>query len=285
MIIGAHVSIAGGVENAVTNAMHLGCETFQIFTKNQNQWKEKIYTESEVELFRDHLNRQPISANLLAAHDSYLINLCSPDMELLDKSMVAFLQEAKRCLALGIPYLIFHPGSHVGKGEAWGIRTIAESINRVTEKLESDRIRFLLETTAGQGSNLGYRFEQLLQILEGVKYPDRLGICVDTCHIFAAGYDIRQEEDYVRTFRTLESVFGVDKIQAFHLNDSKNDFGSRVDRHETIGEGKIGLTAFQMLMQDPRFETVPGFLEIPGGDDAFKKDIQKLKKLRAGKNH
>jgi deoxyribonuclease-4 len=285
MIIGAHVSIAGGVEKAVLNAAQLGCETFQIFTKNQNQWKEKTFTESEIAGFRDHLERYPLHANLLASHDSYLINLCSPEKELLEKSVAALLQEARRCLALGIPFLIFHPGSHVGKGEEWGLKTIAKSLNRVIEKLESDRIRFLLETTAGQGSNLGYRFEQLVQILENVKYPEFMGVCADTCHLFAAGYDIRREEDYQQTIRAMESLFGIEKIMAFHLNDSKNDLGSRVDRHETIGEGNIGLSAFRLLMQDPRFETTPGFLEIPGGDDAFKKDIRMLKKLRGEKTH
>lgn len=285
MIIGAHVSMAGGVEKAVTNALQLGCETFQIFTKNQNQWKEKIYTEAEIDLFRSHLNQSKLNANLLAAHDSYLINLCSPEKELLEKSQSAFLQEAKRCLALGIPYLIFHPGSHVGKGEEWGIQMISKSINLVLEKLESNRVMFLLETTAGQGSNLGYRFEQLLQILEGITEPERVGICVDTCHIFAAGYDIRKEEDYLYTIGKLDSVFGLNKIRAFHLNDCKSEFGSRVDRHEPVGQGKIGLKTFQLLMRDPRFENTPGYLEIPGGDDAFKKDIKTLKRLRGNKNH
>jgi len=285
MIIGAHVSMAGGVENAVTNAQHLGCETFQIFTKNQNQWKEKEYTETEIGLFRSYLVKSAINANRLAVHDSYLINLCSPATDLLEKSQHAFLQEAKRCLALGIPNLIFHPGSHIGKGEEWGIQMICKSLNLVLEKLESDQVRFLLETTAGQGSNLGYHFEQLLQIMEGVTHPEQIGICVDTCHIFAAGYDIRQEENYIQTTGKLESVFGLDKIHAFHLNDCKSEFGSRVDRHETIGQGKIGLKMFRLLMQDARFEYIPGYLEIPGGDDAFKKDIETLKGLRAKKTY
>lgn len=280
MIIGAHVSIAGGVENSVVQAGQLGCETFQIFTKNQNQWREKEYTPEQIDTFRNDLAKSKIQAGLLAAHDSYLINLCSPRQDLLDRSRLAFLNEARRCAALGIHYLIFHPGAHTGGGEEWGINKIAESINYVLQELENRQVILLLETTAGQGTNLGYRFDQLRQIMDRVEQQEQIGLCVDTCHIFAAGYDIRQKQGYQQTFAQLEAELDLNKVMAFHLNDCKNDCGSRVDRHERIGQGKIGPESFRLLMQDDRWQKLPGFLEIPGGDDAFKQDIKKLKRLR-----
>jgi len=280
MIIGAHVSIAGGVENSVDHARQLGCETFQIFTKNQNQWREKAYTPEQVDLFRERLSTGSIKGSLLAAHDSYLINLCSPQPSLLARSRLAFLNEARRCAALGIPFLIFHPGSHMGQGEAWGLKMITQSINETLSELETKQVTLLLETTAGQGTNLGYHFEQLQEIISVVKQPEQVGICVDTCHIFAAGYDIRQEDEYEQTMEQLISVLGKDRVKAFHLNDSKNDFGSRVDRHERIGKGKIGKKVFQLLMHDKRWLQLPGFLEIPGGDEAFRQDIKTLIRLR-----
>ena len=280
MIIGAHVSIAGGVENSVVQAGQLGCETFQIFTKNQNQWREKEYTPEQIDIFRNDLSKSKIQAGLLAAHDSYLINLCSPRQDLLDRSRLAFLNEARRCAALGIHYLIFHPGAHTGGGEEWGIKKIAESINYVLQELKNRQVILLLETTAGQGTNLGYRFDQLRQIMDRVDQQEQIGLCVDTCHIFAAGYDIRQQQGYEQTFARLEAELDLNKVMAFHLNDCKNDCGSRVDRHERIGQGQIGPESFRLLMQDNRWQKLPGFLEIPGGDDAFKQDIKKLKRLR-----
>jgi len=280
MIIGAHVSIAGGIENSIVQARQLGCETFQIFTKNQNQWREKEFTPEQIGTFRNDLSKSKIQAGLLAAHDSYLINLCSPRQDLLDRSRLAFLNEARRCAALGIPYLIFHPGSHTGGGEEWGLKMIAESINYVLQELKTRQVILLLETTAGQGTNLGYRFDQLRQIMDGVDQPEQIGLCVDTCHIFAAGYDIRQKQGYQQTFARLEAELDLNKVMAFHLNDCKNDCGSRVDRHERIGQGQIGPESFRLLMQDNRWQKLPGFLEIPGGDDAFKQDIKKLKRLR-----
>jgi deoxyribonuclease-4 len=279
MIIGAHVSIAGGVENSIAQARQLGCETFQIFTKNQNQWREKEYTPEQIDTFRKDLSKSKIQAGLLAAHDSYLINLCSPQQDLLDKSRQALLNEARRCAALGIRYLIFHPGAHMGGGEEWGIKKIAGSINFVLQELKTKQVILLLETTAGQGSNLGYRFEQLRQIMDSVEQSDQIGICVDTCHIFAAGYDIRKEQGYEQTCGQLEAVLDLNKVMAFHLNDCKNDCGSRVDRHERIGAGRIGAQAFRLFMQDSRWQKLPGFLEIPGGAEAFKQDIKKLKRL------
>lgn len=280
MIVGAHVSIAGGIENAIINATNLGCETFQIFSKNQNQWREKEYSDHEINKFVTQLSNSNIHSDLTAVHDSYLINLCANDSEKLDKSRNAFLKEINRCTALQIPFLIFHPGSHMGMGEEWGINTICNSLHWVLEKTLESNVVLLLETTAGQGSNLGYKMEHLSKIISDVAEDTRLGICIDTCHIFAAGYDIRNNDNYETTFRQLDDIIGLNHVKAFHLNDSKRDLGSRVDRHEVIGQGFIGELVFKLLMNDKRFEDHPGFLEIPGGDKAFKECLKRLKKFR-----
>jgi deoxyribonuclease-4 len=280
MIIGAHVSIGGGIEHAVDNAISLACETFQIFTKNQTQWKEKSYTRDEVQKFQNKLNESSIRKETIASHDSYLINLCADNHDNLEKSRQSFLEEINRCTVLGIPYIIFHPGSHLGKGEAWGLDTIAESVQWLIDQSKESQVRLLLETTAGQGTNLGYTFEQLQFILSEINSDRRMGVCVDTCHIYAAGYDIRDEKNYHKTMNQLEKIIGLEKIKAFHLNDSKKELGTRVDRHERIGKGIIGQKAFEFFINDRRFTDTPGFLEVPGGDPAFTDDIRLLKKLR-----
>jgi len=280
MIIGAHVSISGGIEKSVENATRLGCETFQVFTKNQNQWREKIYTKPEVEKFRNNLNGSAISDANLAAHNSYLINICAIEGDKLEKSKQAFLNEIKRCHSLGIRYLIFHPGSHMKKGEDYGLHKIVESLQWALEESKGMDVVLLLETTAGQGTNLGYRFEQLHFIMKNVSNQKRLGVCVDTCHIFAAGYDIRNEESYNDTMSRFEQVIGLTNLKAFHLNDSRKDIGTRVDRHAQIGSGHIGELTFKLLVKDMRFKDLPGILEIPGGDEAFKKYIAQLKSYR-----
>jgi deoxyribonuclease-4 len=280
MIIGAHVSISGGIEKSIENAMLLGCETFQVFTKNQNQWREKIYSKSEAEKFKKHLNRSAISNAYLAAHNSYLINICAIENDKLEKSKQAFLNEIKRCNSLGIRYLIFHPGSHMKKGEDYGLHKIVEGLQWVIEESKGMDVMLLLETTAGQGSNLGYRFEQLHYILENVSDQERLGVCVDTCHIFAAGYDIRNEKSYNDTMSRFEQVIGLTHLKAFHLNDSLKGIGTRVDRHAQIGSGQIGELVFKLLVNDKRFKDLPGILEIPGGDEAFKQYIAQLKSYR-----
>ncbi len=280
MIVGAHVSIAGGIENAVSNARRLGCETFQVFTKNQNQWREKVFDDGEVGRFRKCLADAGYTRVPLASHDSYLINLCSADAGKLDRSRQAFLAEINRCDQLGIAFLIFHPGSHMGKGETWGIRKIAESLDRVISDSGNSSVELLLETTAGQGTNLGFAFEQIRAIIDHVGRQDRIGVCVDTCHIFAAGYDIRTDLHYEDTIRKMEQTIGLHKIRAFHLNDSKKKLGSRVDRHERPGRGFIGESVFRRLINDERFASTPGYLEIPGGEEAFIEDIGLLKSFR-----
>jgi deoxyribonuclease-4 len=280
MIIGAHVSIAGGIENAVSNAEKIGCETFQIFTKNQNQWREKKFSDEEIHRFNDCLDTSPFSASNLAVHVSYLVNLCAVDEEIIRKSRSALAAEIRRCEDLKIPNLVLHPGSHRGNGEEWGLQKIAESIEWCISQSPDAGVRILLETTAGQGTNLGYRFEHLSHLLRTINHPGRIGVCVDTCHIFSAGYDLSSQNAWNQTVDKLSTIVGLENIYLFHLNDSQRDLGSRIDRHERIGEGKIGANAFRLFMNDTRFEDVPAILEIPGGENAFKKDIEELKQFR-----
>jgi deoxyribonuclease-4 len=280
MIIGAHVSIGGGIENAVSNATSIGCETFQIFTKNQTQWKEKVYNSDEISKFQNSLMESSIQKDTIASHDSYLINLCADNIANLEKSRNSFLQEMNRCTALGVPYIIFHPGSHLGKGEEWGLRKIVESIQWLIDYSKGSPVKLLLETTAGQGTNLGYTFEQLKFMLTEIDNYQRMGVCVDTCHIYAAGYDIRDEMSYNKTMDQLVHMIGLENIKAFHLNDSKKELGLRVDRHERIGKGVIGKRTFELLINDQRFKDIPGYLEVPGGDEVFEDDIKLLKRMR-----
>jgi deoxyribonuclease-4 len=280
MILGAHVSIAGGVHNAIKHAEQLGCETFQIFTKNQNQWKEKIFTRAEINQFFYTLDRSELKGNPLAAHAGYLINLCSPDDEKLKQSREAFHMEIERCANLGLAFLIFHPGAHLGEGVEWAIEKISESLIQAIKATRDSNVRLLVETTAGQGTNLGSDFLQLAQILNNVNDSARTGVCLDTCHIFAAGYDMSNEIMYNNVMDQFEQQVGLNRLYAFHLNDSKKRLASHVDRHERIGEGEMGNIPFQLLVNDKRFKKIPGYLEVPGGDNAFISDLQKLKSFR-----
>jgi deoxyribonuclease IV len=277
MLLGAHVSIAGGLFNAPIRGKEIGCSAIQIFTKNQRQWKHAPLTEEQIEQYKNELTKSCIK--IVIAHDSYLINLCSPDKNNLHKSRESFIFELARCQALGISGLVFHPGAHMDLGEKKGLSLIAESINIGLEKFPEINTKLLLETTAGQGTSLGYRFEQLEQIIRKIDAKEKVGVCIDTCHIFAAGYDIRTSESYQVTFKKFDDIIGLNKLGVFHLNDSKKEFGSRVDRHERIGEGKIGLEAFRLIMNDLRFKNVPKILEIPGGENCYKQDIALLESL------
>lgn len=281
MYLGAHVSTSGGVNKAPANGVQLGCEAIQIFTKNQMQWRAKPFTPSEIESYREEFEKSDLQ--IAVSHDSYLINLGSPEEAKLAQSFSSFEDEVERCEQLGIPYLVFHPGSHVGAGEKLGLATIASSLNQVLKEKKGYKTQLLLETTAGQGSNLGYQFEQLAEIIGMVKENDRLGICVDSCHIFAAGYDIRSGAVYEETFQLFDSIIGLSKIKAFHLNDSKKGLASKVDRHEHIGEGAIGLEAFRLIVNDDRFHGLPMLLETPGGDAEYEKNLKILKGLRGRK--
>ena len=277
-LLGAHMSIAGGIGNALLAGKKVDCDAIQIFTRSSRQWAAKPYTREEIELFC--ANRQTTGIATIIAHDSYLLNLGSPDKALKKRSIAAFVDELERCEVLGVKNLIAHPGSHVGAGEPQGIQTIAQSLDEVHRACPGYQARVSLEITAGQGSNLGYRFEQIARIIDATRESDRLRVCFDTEHAFAAGYDIRTEEGYEHTFDEFDETIGIDRLAAFHLNDSKKEFNSRVDRHEHIGKGHIGIDAFRRLVNDRRFWGLPMCLETPKGPD-LKEDSENLALLRS----
>ncbi len=277
-LLGAHMSIAGGVDKSLLLGKTVDCDAIQIFTKSSRQWAAKPCTKEEIELF--DLNRKATGITTVIAHDSYLLNLGSPDGSLRKRSVAAFIDELERCEILGVSNLIAHPGSHVGAGEDEGIKTIAHSLDEVHKACPGYNVKVTLEITAGQGSNLGYRFEQIARMFDATKESDRLRVCFDTEHAFAAGYDIRTKEGYERTFTDFDEEIGIDRLAAFHLNDSKKEFNSRVDRHEHIGKGHIGVEAFRLLLNDQRFWGLPMCLETPKGPD-LKEDKENLTLLRS----
>jgi deoxyribonuclease-4 len=271
MLLGAHTSIAGGVSKSVDLAGKLGFTAMQIFTKNNNRWSAKPLEEKESNLFKTKLENSKIE--FVVSHDSYLINLCAKDKENLEKSRKAFIDELKRCELLGIPYLNFHPGAHGGAGENEGIKLIAESINIAHEKTKDFQISSMLELTAGMGTSIGYSFEQIRKIIDLIDEKVRMSVCIDTAHIFAAGYDI--VNDYESVIQEFDGVIGLDLLKCFHMNDSKKELGSRIDRHEHIGKGFIGLKGFGNIMNDPLLINIPKILETPKG----KKQKEDLKNL------
>ena len=277
MLLGAHMSISGGMFMSLERGKSIGCQTIQVFTKNANQWKAKLLTKKDIEDYLEHQRKTGISP--VVAHDSYLINLASPDPESYEKSIEAFFIEMERAEKLGIPYLIFHPGAHLGSGEEEGLKRIADSINRVYKRARGFSLKLLLETTAGQGTNLGYSFEQLARIIDLVDKKKYMGVCYDTCHTFAAGYDIRDKSSYNKTFEDFDRVIGLERLKVFHINDSKKGLGSRIDRHEHIGKGMLGIEAFRLLLNDKQFKDTPMILETPKGKE-MKEDIMNLKILR-----
>ena len=258
--IGAHVSISGGVFNAPLNAEEIGAKAFALFTKNQRQWSAKPLTEEAITKFKENLKKVGISPEHILPHDSYLINLGNPEEEKRRKSIEVFIDEVNRCYQLGLKYLNFHPGSHLRKvSEKECLKIIADSINEVLERTKE--VILVLENTAGQGSNVGYRFEHLAEIIDMVKDKSRIGVCLDTCHMFAAGYDIRTEKSYEKTMKEFDEVVGFKYLKGMHLNDAKSQLGSRVDRHHSIGKGNIGLDAFRFIMNDERLNNIPLILE------------------------
>lgn len=277
-LLGAHMSIAGGAHNALHAGDSVGCEAIQIFTKSSRQWAAKPLSEEDVQTFRDTWKASGV--HTVVAHDSYLLNLGAPDPALREKSVAAFVDEMERCEALGIPCLIAHPGAHTGAGEQEGLRTISRSLDAVHERCPGFKVRITLEITAGQGSNLGYRFEHIGNIIDSVRQSDRLRVCFDTQHAFAAGYDIRTREGYERTFTEFDEAIGVKLLAAFHLNDSKKELDCRVDRHEIIGQGHLDLEPFRMLMNDERFFGLPMCLETPKSKD-LREDRESLALLRS----
>ncbi len=279
-LIGAHMSIAGGYERAVEAAAECGMDVVQLFTKNNNQWRGKPISDDDVTRFRDSLARRQIRHPL--SHSSYLINLGSSDETLWRKSVDALIVELQRAEVLGIAYVVVHPGAAVGAEESVGLDNIVRGLDEIHDSHPTLKAKLALENTAGQGSCLGWRFEQLAYLLEHVRQPDRLGVCFDTCHAFAAGYPLAERKDYLATFREFDQLIGVERIVAFHLNDSKKERGSRVDRHEHIGRGHVGLEAFRHLLNDKRFRDTPMYLETPKGDHEGRSwDAINLATLRA----
>ncbi|MCJ7488990.1 MAG: deoxyribonuclease IV [Thermoplasmata archaeon] len=277
MLLGAHVSITGGVSKAPGRGRALTCDCMQIFSKNQMQWKTKPLADSDVAQFREEVSRNGIVETVI--HDSYLINLASPDKALQKKSREAFLDEMQRAKLLGARYLIFHPGAHVGSGEQSGIKAIAASLNWVRNEFGSSDVTPLLEITAGQGSVLGHSFEQLAKMIDLLEDQKDAGVCFDTCHAYVAGYDVRTPKGYERTFDMFDEVIGLDRLKAMHINDSKGKLGSRLDRHEQIGKGYIGVDGFRNLMNDERFRDVPMVLETPGGEKEYARELKLLRSL------
>jgi deoxyribonuclease IV len=278
------MSISGGLHLAFERGEEATCNIIQIFTKNATQWKTKPLADEEIEKFKSSWGKSKIKA--VMAHDSYLINLASHDENVFKKSLDAFEEEMRRTEALAIPYLVMHPGSHMGKGDNFGINHVAKAFNLLIEKTPGFKMKILIETTAGQGSNIGYRFEHIRDIIDLVNDKDRVGACFDTCHVFAAGYELRNKEDYEKTFKRFDMIIGLNKLFAFHLNDSKKDLGSKVDRHEHIGKGFIGLEPFSYLLNDERFKTHPMSIETPkeDDDDMDKENLKVLRSLINQKN-
>ena len=275
--LGAHMSIAGGIHLALDRGTEAGCGVIQVFTQNTNQWRGKAVSDADAALFRT--KRQESGLLDIVSHDIYLVNLGAPPGEIRDKSLAGFREEMERCARLGIDKIVMHPGAHTGDGEAVGLRRIVEAFDLLFAAAPAFTGTILLETTAGQGSNLGYRFEQLKEIIAASSFSGRFGVCVDTCHIFAAGYDIGTADGYHRTFDDFDRIIGLERLQAFHLNDTKKGLDSRVDRHEHIGKGVLGLDPFRLLMNDPRFMNIPKFLETPKGDN-YEMDAVNLAVLR-----
>ncbi len=278
MRLGAHMSIADGVENALLRGQSVGCEAIAMFTKNNNQWKAKRLTQDDADRFNAALIETGIKP--VVAHTSYLINLASPSAALWKKSIASMEDELKRCELLGIPYLVLHPGSHMGKGVDWGVKRVADAFNRVHDKLPNLRVMTLLEHTAGQGNHLGHLFGELAQMRALIAEKKRIGVCLDSCHLFAAGYDLRKPDAYADVFKRCSDVVGIENVKAWHLNDSKTPLGSRVDRHDHIGKGKIGRAGFRNIMNDPRWRDLPGVLETPKGPE-MKEDVINLRVLKA----
>lgn len=279
-LLGSHLSVAGGLYKAADAARALDMQTVQIFTKNNNQWQGKPLSDEDVRLFKTAVQQHGLKSP--CSHDSYLINLASPDDELWDKSLNAFVIELERAEALGLAGVVMHPGSYVQSSEAEGLAKIIRALDEVHHRTAGFAVQTWLEVTAGQGTNLGYRFEHLGTIIKQSRDPERFGICLDTCHLFAAGYGLKTKSEYRDTMQQLDEHIGIDRVRAFHLNDSKKEQGSRVDRHEHIGEGHLGLEPFRFVLNDARFKDLPMYLETKKEKrDGEEMDAVNLRVLRS----
>jgi len=278
MSLGAHMSVAGGVSQGLVRARKIKIDAVQIFTKNNNRWFDKPLDPDEIERFR--VGARDFERANLFSHACYLINLASADPELHKKSMASMRDELVRAEALGLSWVVLHPGAHMGQGEDVGLERVAASLRTLLQQTRGFKSGILLETTAGQGTSLGHRFEHLATLRRKARARTRLGICIDTCHLLAAGYEIRDREGYRRTMRELDRTVGIQHVHAIHINDSKKPLGSRVDRHAHIGEGEIGTRGFQWLLNDPRFRHLPMVLETPKGPE-MKEDVRNLRRLKS----
>jgi deoxyribonuclease-4 len=277
-LFGAHMSVAGGYHNALNAARDHGCDAVQLFTKNANQWAAKPLTDEDVRLFRRTQRETKVRHTI--AHDSYLINLATPKVYLFQNSVDALVVEMERAEALRLHYLVAHPGSHAGTDEETGLRNVVRAVDEVHRRCAGFQVRLLLETTAGQGQSLGHRFEHLAFVLGAAAEPERLGVCLDTCHVFAAGYPLAPEADYRETMAAFDRLIGLKRLRVFHVNDSLKPLGSRVDRHAHVGRGCLGLEPFRLLVNDPRFRDRPMILETPKEEDGQDMDAVNLGVLR-----
>ncbi len=278
MPLGSHMSIAGGVFNAVRHGASAGCDVVQIFTRQPNQWRAKPLTDEEVSLFLSEQKETGVTA--ACAHNSYLINLASPNDDLWEKSYASMKEEYERCDTLKLPNIVMHPGSHVGSGEEAGLKRIGRALNRLLSELPNIKTVVCLEITAGQGTNLGYKFEHLAAVIDMVEDKNRIGVCLDSCHMFGAGYAMQTEKEYKATMKNFNNLIGYKYLNVFHLNDSIRPFGQRKDRHEHIGKGMMGIEPFRFIMNDSRLRRVPMILETSKGSD-YKEDIENMKTLRS----
>ncbi len=277
MRLGAHVSVAGGLAEAPARGRSIGADVIQIFTRTQVQWRARGVGRAEAQQFRAAMAASGLE--LAVSHGSYLVNLASPDREILQRSRRAFVGELQRCAVLGLPYVVFHPGAHMGAGTEAGIRRIVRSLDQALERTRDSDVMPLLEVTAGQGSSIGHRFEEIAEVLSRVRRPERLGVCLDTCHLLAAGYDLASPRGYERTLDELAGRIGLAQVRFIHLNDARAGLGSRLDRHAPIGQGHLGRQTFRRLLQDPRLREVPMALETPGPEAVWRKEIALLRRL------
>jgi deoxyribonuclease-4 len=276
-LLGAHMSIGGGVHRAIERARSIECTAMQIFVKNNMQWFARPFTGAEIKAFREHAQRSELAA--VFAHANYLINLAATNPRFYANSLRALSEELTRADQLGLPFIVLHPGAHLGAGEEAGLEKIVAAIDQIFARLPKVKTRLALETTAGQGTSLGHTFQHLADIIGNVRAPERLGVCLDTAHVFAAGHDLTSAEGTRQMFREFERTVGLQHLVALHLNDSKTVRGSRVDRHEHIGKGRIGLEAFRVIMRARRFRKIPKVLETPKGKD-LREDVENMQTLR-----
>lgn len=276
-LLGAHMPTTGGLHRAITSGYQIGCTAVQLFTASPRQWRTRPLTEQEIEAFEQA--RRDTGIDTVIAHDSYLINLAAPNQDILRRSRAAFLEELQRAEALGIRWVVTHMGAYLDSSEEEGLRVLSESVCQLLEQTEGMKVGIALETTAGQGTNLGYRFEHLARVIETAGGSYRLGVCLDTCHVFVAGYDIRTEETLHSTLEEFDRVIGLDRLKVIHANDAKKSLGSRVDRHEHIGGGELGLQTFQLVLQEPRLKHLPVILETPDPETMHAENLRRLRQL------